>query len=225
MPVAHFYAQPGSVCHMEIPEGQVTGLTPQELGIQFQFEFSHEAEDSTLLKWGISYLYAELWSANEHGPVLIAPSLPEFTTDSHKPTSLRFPLTPRALSLLEALRHGGDLRLTLHIQATLVGTAHRDKVPDAGRRRTLEAMGVEEEIVGPVRRSDDVTIRISRSDWEEVILPQWTTMASSIPVVQQSAVSNPHLDMRALARSLQGATAGGDVEEIMEQFRWPIVGL
>ena len=225
MPEAHFYAQSGSVCRMTIPEDRITGLTRQELGIEFPFEFSHEAEEQVLLKWDISYLYAELWSTREQGPVLIAPSLPEFTTDSSQPSSLRFPLSPRAISLLEALRHGDDLRLILHIQATLIGTVHRDRIPDAGRRHTLEAFGLEKEIVGPIRRSDDVTIRIAKSDWEEIILPQWTPMASSIPIVEQSALGSPHLDIHALARSLQRASTGADFKAILDMCRPPIVGL
>ncbi len=228
MPVALFQAQPGSFCQMVIKEEGVTSLVPQEQGFVLPFEYSYEITEPGFLEWYISYLYTELWSTQEHGPVLIAPSLPEFTSDDFQPNSLRFPLTPRAFSLVEALRRGGDVQLVLHIQATLVGTAKVDQIPDPVRRRTLLELGLDKEFFGPLRRSQNVELRIPKADWEEKILPQWdpsSGIASPVSTLQQSMAGNSHLDVDALARTLHGASLDGDLEGILRQFRTPIVGL
>jgi hypothetical protein len=216
---ARFRSESGSAYFIEVHEDRITALVPEELGIRIPFEFGQEAGEPDLLKWDLSYLYAELWSIRERGPRLIAPSLPEFETDRHRPNSLRFPLPLQSVHLLEEQRRSGDIELVLHIQATLIGSVERDRVPDAGRRRTLEALGLERDIFGPSRRSDDVTIRINRSLWAEEVLPQWDVAEL------ESVAANTRLDIRALARSLYGATPGGDFEDVLEQCRDPIVGL
>ncbi len=216
MPVAQFELPPDAKCRMMVYEDRATALAPQALGLAIPFEFSPDTGDTGLLKWDISYLYAELWSVREHGSRLVAPSLPEFVTDSHRAELLRFPLTSEALDLIEGLRRGGDLRLVLRIQATMVGTVHRDQIPDADRRRTLEALGLEHEIVGPVRRAQDLEITIPRWDWEEQVLPQWGEAAP---------VGSQELDIHALARSIQGASTGADMDALLEQLRAPIAGL
>ena len=228
MPVAIFQAQPGSFCQMVIKEEGVNSLVPQEQGFVLPFVSSYEITEPGFLEWYVSYLYAELWSTREHGPVLIAPSLPEFTSDDFQPNSLRFPLTPRAFSLVEALRQGGDVQLMLHIQATMVGTAKVDQIPDPARRRTLLELGLDKEFFGPLRRSQNVALRITKADWEEKILPQWdpsSGIASPVFAPQQSMVGNSHLDVGALARTLHGASLDGDIEDIVRQFRAPITGL
>ena len=230
MSIARFQVQPGSFCQIELWQDRITSLAPQELGILIPFEVSHQLAENGHIKWEVSYLYAELWAVREDETRLIIPSLPEFTTDSFRPSSLRFPLTPAVVSQLEKQRYGGDLRLTLHIQATLVGTVSRDQIQDPVRRKTLEALGMEQEFFGPVRRSDDLAIQVAKLDWEEKVLPQWDLsdtgdMASSMPIAPRSAVVNSHLDLHALARFLQRVSAEADVEEILGQFQDPIVGL
>ena len=226
MPVAHFGIQPGSECRMVVHDDQITALAPQELGILIPFEFSYQHAEGILLKWDISYLYAELWAVREDESRLIVPSLPEFTTDSFRPSSLRIPLPPQVVAQLEKQRHGGDLHLALHIQATLVGTVRMGQVQDPVRREILESAGLDQEIFGPIRRSNDVAIRISKSEWKQKILPQWDLAElQAIPVAQRHGAANQHLDIHAVARSLRGATTGADLEEILNQFDEPIVGL
>jgi hypothetical protein len=209
---------------MVLKEDQVTSLAPIELGFTIPFESSLEiTEPGGALEWYVSYLYAELWSPIENGPTLLAVALPEFTTDKLKPTSLRFPLTDRAIAMIEALRKGGDVRLSVHLQATLVGTAHMDLIQDPGKRRALELLGLDHEVVGPIRRSQDLEFGISRATWETAILPQWESarfMAATVPGVDDS-----QLDIQALARTLASASSDGNLEQIMEQVRDPIVGL
>ena len=181
MPVAYFDGQPGCTSKMVVDEDRVTALMPQELGILIPFQFHPWVPGAPgLLTWDLSYLYAELWSSLERGARFIAPSLPEFTTKSHRPDALRFPITAQAMNLLEEIRSGGDLQPVLHVQATLLGKMPRDQVPALGRRQMLESWGVEEELVGPVRCSDDVRIHIAKLDWEEEILPQWNL--TSLPM-------------------------------------------
>lgn len=215
---------------MVVHEDRITALIPQEQGLLIPFEFHHEPGESDALKWDLSYLYAELWSMRGQGPRLITCALPEFTTDASRPTAIRVPLSSQAMAMLDGLRRGGDLTFILHIQATLVGTIARDRIPDDGRRQTLEALGLEYDVFGPIRRSDDVTIHISRVDWEEEILPQWSTVGlessePSMPLLREPTVNGHKLDVYALARSLQGATGGGDLEDILRQCRDPMVGL
>ena len=224
MLVARFQARPGSFCQMVLKEDQVGSLAPVELGFNIPFDSSLEiTEPGGALEWYVSYLYAELWSPIEHGPALLAVALPEFTTDKLKPTSLRFPLTDRAVAMIEALRKGSDVRLLIHLQATLVGTVRIDLVQDAGKRRALELLGLDHEVVGPIRRSEDLDLHISRATWETGILPQWESarfMAAPVP-----GVADSHLDVHALARTLASASSDGNLEQIMEQVRDPIVGL
>lgn len=226
---ARFRSETGSAYLIEVLEDRITALVPGELGIRIPFEFGQEAGEPDLLKWELSYLYAELWSIRERGPRLIAPSLPEFTTDQHRPNSLLFPIPLQSVHLLEEQRQNGDIELVLHLQATLMGSVERDRVPDAGRRRTLKALGLERDIFGPSRRSDDVPIHIKRSLWLEEILPQWDVVdlesvtPTSYP--RWPVAANTRLDIRAVARSLYGATLGGDFEDVLEQCRDPIVGL
>ena len=83
---------------------------------------------------------------------------------------------------------------------------------------------------GPIRRSDDVTIHIDRSVWAEEILPQWDlddfdSIAPLLGAWQPPIEHSRHLDIQAIARSLHGTTPGGDLKEILQQFRDPIVGL
>ncbi|MSQ22870.1 MAG: hypothetical protein EXR53_06170 [Dehalococcoidia bacterium] len=215
---------------MQIDEDSITTLAPQELGILMPFQYGYQPAGAALLKWDISYLYAELWVAREDEIRLVISFLPEFTTDSFRPCALRVALTPPMVDQLEKQRRGGDLLLTVHIQATLTGTVRRDQVQDPARRKTLEALGVEEEIFGPIRRSDNVLIRVRRSAWEDVILPQWSpaelhALAVSGNGMQRFSVSGAAPDMTAVARSLQGAGQGATLEDILGLFPDPIVGL
>ena len=224
--VAHFRSETGTDSQMEVYEDRIAALIPEELGIRIPFAFSPQTGEQNLLKWDLSYLYTELWSVQGDGPHLIAPSLPEFATDRSRPNSMRFPLSVQSVLALEELRRGGDITLILRIQATLIGSVPRDRVPDAGRRQTLEAVGLNRDIFGPIRRSDDITIHIDRSVWAEEILPQWdlADLKATAPI-RRSPEANNRLDIRALARSLHGTTPGGNFEEILEQCRDPIVGL
>lgn len=231
MPIASLRFQKDAHCQMFVYEDRIAALVPQGQGIVIPFRFdASECEAPGTQSWDLSYLYAELWVARELGPQLIAPALPEFFTESFRPSALRFPLTQQAVALLEEVRVGGDLRLTLHIQATLVGTAPLERVPDPDRRQTLEVWGLEEEIMGPVRSSDDVTIHIAKLAWEEEILPQWSqegVIATSppTPAIRQRSGVSQRLDIYALARTLCRATPDADFEGILEQCRAPIVGL
>ena len=211
-------------------EDRITAFAPQELGILIPFEFSYQPAEGIILKWDISYLYAELWAVREDESRLIVPSLPEFTTDSFRPSSMRFPLIPQVVAQLEKQRRGGDLHLTLHIQGTLVGAARMDQAQDPLRREMLESVGLDQEIFGPMPRSNDLAIRILKSEWEQKVLPQWDladiqAMESSIPVAHRPGATSQRLDIHAVARSLRGATTGADLEEILSQFDEPIVGL
>ena len=120
--------------------------------------------------------------------------------------------------------------LILHVQATMVGSVATDDVPDEGRRETLKSLGLARDTFGPIRRSDDVTIHINRSVWAEEILPQWDlddfeSIAPLLGAWQPPIEQSRHLDIQAIARSLHGTTPGGDLKEILQQFRDPIVGL
>ena len=230
MPIARFSPQPGFECSMVVREDQIGALAPQAAGIRIPVEISPVSAGAGQVAWDISYLYTELWSAPEQGQRLIAVALAEFTTDTHRPTSVRIPLGGGEVALLEELRRQGDLRLVLHLQATLIGAIPRDQVPDEGRRRTLEAMGIDQEVFGPIRRSDDVLIQIGKWQWQEEILPQWRDTQVRPPVIQVQAspgsvASNPAFDIQALARSLRGASPDADIEEILKQCQAPIVGL
>ena len=229
MPIANFHVHKDAYCQMSVFEDQIRALTPQGQGIVIPFRFDPtESEAPRLQTWDISYIYAELWVDRALGSHLIAAALPEFYTDSYRPTTLRFPLTAEAASVLEEVRAGGDLRLTLHLQATIVGTASLDRVPDPERRRTLEAWGLDREIIGPLRSFDGVNVRITKLDWEEEILPQWSQkvaggVTSDAPAMQRRG--GHHLDIRAVARTLYRATPDADFDRILEQCRAPIVGL
>lgn len=230
MPIARFVSPSGSVCLMQMEEDSITALAPQELGILMPFQYGYQPVGAAPLKWDISYLYAELWVAREDETRLVIPFLPEFTTDSFRPSALRIPLTPSMVDQLEKQRRGGDLLLTVHIQATLTGTVRRDQIQDPARRKTLEALGVEEEIFGPIRRSDNVLLRVRRLVWEDVVLPQWSpaelhALDASWNRAQRVSVSGAAPDMTAVARSLQGATSGAALEDILGLFPDPIVGL
>ena len=117
----------------------------------------------------------------------------------------------------------------LHIQATLVGTLPRDRVPDAARRRTLEAWGLSAEMVGPIRHSYDLRLTVPKTVWEEQVLPQWA--CASIPLIAGMsfepipAAGDRTLDVQAMARTLAGATKVADFEAILRQCRMPILGL
>ena len=229
MTIARFRSETGAEYVIEAHEDHITPLIPEELGIRIPFEFRQETGEADLMKWDLSYLYAELWSIGKRGSRLIASAIPEFTTDTYRPTSLRFPITSQTVYLLEERRQNGDIELVLHIQATMMGSVERDRVPDAGRRRTLKALGLERDILGPVRRSDDVTIHINQSLWAEEILPQWDVAdlepMTPAPYSRWPVITNQRLDIRALARSLYGARPGGNFQEVLEQCRDPIVGL
>ena len=230
MPIARFVTPSGAVCLMDIQEDLITALAPQELGILMPFQYGYQPVGATPLKWDISYLYAELWVLREDETRLVVPFLPEFTTDSFRPSALRLPLTPPALALLDKQRRGGDLSLTVHIQATLTGVVRRDQIQDQVRRNTLEALGVEEEIFGPIRRSDNIVARVGKSVWEEVVLTQWSPAelhaSNALGNDGHRTVASPMApDMTAVARSLQGATSGADLEDILRLFPDPIVGL
>ena len=230
MPIARFISPSGALCLMDIQDDRITALAPQELGILMPFQYGYQAVGATPLKWDISYLYAELWVLREDGTRLVVPFLPEFTTDSFRPSALRVPLTPPVVALLDKQRRGGDLSLTVHIQATLTGVVRRDQIQDHVRRKTLEALGVEEEIFGPIRRSDNIVARVGRSVWEQVVLPQWSPAelhaSNALGNGGRRIIGSPMVpDMTAVARSLQGATPGASLEDILGLFPDPIVGL
>ncbi len=231
MPIASFHLYKDVYCQMFVAEDQITALLPQGQGIIIPFRIDPSTYEAPALQsWDISYLYAELWVDGEAGPQFVAPALPEFLTESFRPSALRFPLPPQAVSILEEARAGGELKLTVHIQGTFIGSTMLDRVPDQNRRQTLEAWGLDKEIIGPIRSADNVTVRISKIDWEEEILPQWSQdeligATSSTLVMQRRGVVGQHLDVRALARTLCRATPGSEFEGILEQCRAPIVGL
>lgn len=113
----------------------------------------------------------------------------------------------------------------------MVGSVATDDVPDEGRRETLKSLGLARDTFGPIRRSDDVAIHIDRSVWAEEILPQWDLADefesfAPIPATWQPPMEHARpLDIQAVARSLQGTAHGSDLQEILQQFRNPIVGL
>ncbi len=231
VPLAKFDIELGAQTQMFVHEDRVSALMPQSLGIVIPFEdYLTEIDESNAVSWGLSYLYAELWVERPMGRQFIASALPEFFTETLRPTALRFPLTLEAVAVLEESRAGGDLNLALHLEATITGSAPVDRIPDDGRRKTLQAWGIPKEIIGPVRSSDDMVIRIRKLDWVEEILPQWmlthdTESADALPVVQESRPVGQRLDTHALARTLSAATRSGDFDAILEQMRAPIVGL
>ncbi len=227
---ARFQSESGPTYSMRVQEDRISALLPEELGIRIPFEYRQAEGEPDVLNWDLSYLYAELWLVQDRGPRLLAPSLPEFSTDQTKPNCIRFPLSPQVARILEATRRGGDVPLILRIQATLVGSVPTESVPDEGRREMLKSLGLERDTFGPIRRSDDVTIHIDRSVWAEEILPQWDlddfdSVAPLPGTFQPPVESSRHLDVQAIARSLKGTTPDGDLKDILQQFRDPIVGL
>ena len=215
---------------MNVHEDCVSALAPQELGIRIPFEYRQAEGEPGVLNWDLSYLYAELWMPHERGRKLLAPSLPEFATADHKPEFIRIPLPSQSARVMERTRRGGDVELILHIQATMVGSVATEDVPDEGRRETLKSLGLARDTFGPIRRSDDVIIHINRSVWAEEILPQWDLedfeSIAPLPGTWQPPVDQVRpLDIQAIARSLQGSAHGSDLQEILQQFRNPIVGL
>ena len=230
MVIARFHSESGIDYNMYLHEDRVSALSPQELGIRIPFEYRQAEGEPGVLKWDLSYLYAELWMPQERGPRLLAPSLPEFSTQDSKPDCIRIPIPSQSARLMERTRRGGDVPLILHVQATMVGSVATDDVPDEGRRETLKSLGLARDTFGPIRRSDDVTIHIDRSVWAEEILPQWDlddfdSIAPLLGAWQPPIEHSRHLDIQAIARSLHGTTPGGDLREILQQFRDPIVGL
>ena len=228
MPTARFAVSAQASCRMEVDDDRIVALAPHALGLVIPFQFlQSEPGASGPMTWDLSYLYAELWSVREQGRALIGPALPEFTTNESRPTALRVPLSHEAVGMIDALRRAGDLQLQLHIQATLIGACPIDQVPDEGRRRSLEAAGLDREIVGPIRRSDDLDIQIGKLDWEEEIRPQWDLSfpTDAAPTAARMAAGSWELDVQALARTLFAATAEADFEQVLRQIREPIVGL
>jgi len=231
VPLAKFDIELGAQTQMFVFEDRISALMPQSLGIVIPLEdYLTEIDESNPVSWGLSYLYAEVWVERRLGRQFIAAALPEFFTETLRPTSLRFPLTYEAVSVLEEARAGGDLNLSLHLEATITGSAPVDRIPDDGRRKTLQAWGIPKEIIGPVRSSDDITIRIRKLDWVEEILPQWRLVpqiesADPLPVVAEMRPVGQRLDTHALARTLSAATRSRDFDAILEQMRAPIVGL
>ncbi len=231
MPIAYFQVLEDARCQMAVFDDRIRALAPQANGIIIPFRFDpsdHEAP--ALPTWDMSYLYAELWVDGELGPQLVAAALPEFVTESYRPNTILVPLTYEAVAVLEDVRGGGDLRFTLQVQATMVGSAWRDQVPDLARRQTLEAWGLDREIIGPLRSAANVDLHIAKLDWEEEILPQWrqgATIAASpsIPAIRGRGTDFQRLDIRALARTLCRAAPNADFEGILGQCRAPIVGL
>ena len=230
MPIARFHPQPGAEYRLDVREDQAGALLPHTSGISIPLEGGPLTAGGGRLTWDISYLYAELWSLPKDGRQLIGVALAEFTTDSQRPTAVRVPLTPNEVAMIEDLRRGGDVRLLLHLQATFLGTVPRHALPDPGRRQALETAGLENDIFGPVRRNDDVPIRIDKWAWQEEILPQWRGV-ETLPAVEpvwiatSTVATNPAMDVQALARSLQGASPDANISEIISQCRAPIVGL
>ena len=230
MAIARFHSESGIDYNMNLHEDRLSALEPQELGLLIPFDYSQTDGEPGVLKWDLSYLYAELWMPQERGRRLLAPSLPEFSTENSRPECIRIPLPPQAARLLERTRRGGDVSLILHVQATMVGSVATEDVPDEGRRETLQSLGLKRDTFGPIRRSDDVTINIDRSVWAEEILPQWDLddfdSIAPLPGTWAPPVDQVRaLDIQAIARSLQGTAPGGDLQEILQQFRNPIVGL
>lgn len=231
MAVARFHSETGTSYNMELREDRMSALSPQELGILIPFEYGQSDEEPAVLKWDLSYLYAELWMPQERGRRLLAPSLPEFSTQDSRPECIRIPISSQAARLIERTRRGGDVSLILHVQATMVGSVATDDVPDEGRRETLKSLGLARDTFGPIRRSDDVAIHIDRSVWAEEILPQWDLADEFESFAPFAAAWQPPmeharpLDIQAVARSLQGTAHGSDLQDILQQFRNPIVGL
>ncbi len=230
VPLAKFDIELGAQTQMFVSEDRFKALMPQSLGLVIPFEdYLTALDESHPISWGLSYLYAELWVNRRLGSQFIAPALPEFFTETHRPTELRIPLTHENVAVLEEVRAGSDLVFTLHLQATITGSAPVDRVPDDGRRRTLQTWGIPKEVIGPVRSSDNVVIRVPKLDWVEEILPQWRSADQNdspdgAPVTPEVRTVGQRLDAHALARTLSSATPTGDVEEILEHVRAPIVG-
>ena len=230
MAIALFQTESGDLCRMLVDGRAVDALVPHASGLRIPFRFEPSRPSSPeRLTWDLSYLHAELWSTPEGGSRYYAAMLPEFTTREHRPHAMRFPIDATALALMEEIRQGGDLHVVLHIQATLVGALPRDRVPDAARRRTLEAWGLSSEMVGPVRHSYDLPLTVPKLVWEEQVLPQWA--CASVPLIaglsfEPTPVAvDRSLDVHAMARTLAGATKVADFEAILRQCRMPILGL
>ena len=231
MPIAYFQVHKDARCQMTVFDDRIRALAPQADGIIIPFRFDPSDHDAPALHtWDMSYLYAELWVDRELRPQFVAAALPEFVTESYRPNTIRVPLTSEAIAMLEDVRGGGDLRFTLQVQATMVGIAWRNQVPDLARRQTLEAWGLDREIIGPLRSADNVALRIAKLDWEEEVLPQWRQEATiavspSVPAIRGRRADVQRLDIHALARTLCRATPNADFEGILVQCRAPIVGL
>ena len=230
MPIALFQTESGDQCRMLVDGQAVDALVPHAAGLRVPFRFEPSRPSSPeRLTWDLSYLHAELWSTPEGGSRYYAAMLPEFTTREHRPHVMRFPIDAATLALMEEMRQGGDLHVVLHIQATLVGSLPRDRVPDADRRRTLEAWGLSSEMVGPIRHSYDLPLSVPKTVWEEQVLPQWA--CASIPLIPGLPFEtlpgggDRSLDVQAMARTLAGATKVADFEAILRQCRMPILGL
>lgn len=230
MPIALFQTESGDQCRMLVDDRAVDALVPHAPGLRVPFRFEPSRPSSPeRLTWDLSYLHAEIWSTPQAGSRYYASMLPEFTTREHRPHVMRFPIDAAAFAQMEEMRQGGDLNVVLHVQATLVGTLPRDRVPDAARRRTLEAWGLSSEMVGPIRHSYDLPLSVPKMVWEEQVLPQWA--CASIPLLAGLSpmpfpvAGDRSLDVQAMARTLAGATKVADFEAILRQCRMPILGL
>ena len=134
MPIALFQTESGDLCRMLVDGQAVDALVPHAPGLRVPFRFEPSQPSSPdRLTWDLSYLHAELWSTPQGGSRYYASMLPEFTTREHRPHVMRFPIDATAFAQMEEMRQGGDLNVVLHVQATLVGTLPRDRVPDAAR--------------------------------------------------------------------------------------------
>ena len=68
MVIARFHSESGIDYNMYLHEDRVSALSPQELGIRIPFEYRQAEGEPGVLKWDLSYLYAELWMPQERGP-------------------------------------------------------------------------------------------------------------------------------------------------------------
>ena len=202
------------------------------MGIIIPFEYGQADEEPALLKWDLSYLYAELWMPHERGRRLLAPSLPEFSTQDSRPECIGFPYRPRRPVSLNG--PGGEATFPssstsrLPLWAALRRTTSQTKAD----RETLKSLGLARDTFGPIRRSDDVTIHIDRSVWAEEILPQWDLadeFESFAPIpgdVAAAPWSTPApWTSRPSPEACKAPLTGSDLQEILQQFRNPIVGL